>query len=180
MKTKILFILLAVALVATISAQPQPQPPGPGSSTNPQGDSRARGERQPRTNRPTAETVTITGSMVVASGMPALKSGEVTYFVTGISRLIGFVDGLKEGAQVTVEGRSMANPRDETVKFLRVTKLTIGGKSYEITTPQFNFGSMMSWWGSRMPQRLQAPQRPQMPQRFQMPKRPQAPRTPQR
>ena len=174
MKTKILFILLAVTLVATISAQPQPQPPGQGSSTNPQGDSRARGERQSRTDRLAAETVTVTGSMVVARGVPALKSGDVTYFVTGISRLIGFVDGLREGAQVTVEGRSMANPRDETVKFLRVTKLTIGGKSYEITTPEFNLGSMMSWWGSRMPQRLQAPQRPQMPQR------PQAPRTPQR
>ena len=166
MKTKILFVLLAVALVATISAQPQPQAPG-----------QERGERQPRANRPAAETVTVTGSMVVARGMPALKSGEVTYFVSGISRLIGFVDGLREGAQVTVEGRSMANPRDETVKFLRVSKLTIGGRSYEITTPEFNFGGMMSWWGSRMPQ---MPQRMQMPQR-QMPQRqtPRAPRAPQ-
>ena len=115
--------------------------------------------------------------MVVARGMPALKSGEVTYFVTGIDRLIGFVDGLKEGSQVTVEGRAMANPRNETVKFLRASKLTIGGKDYEITTPQFNFGSMMSWWGSRMPQRLQAPQWHQMPQRMQMPQR-QSPREP--
>ena len=160
---------MAIALVAMVSAQPQPQ--APGSSTAPQGDSRVRGERQPRTNRPAAETVTVTGSMVVANGTPALKSGDVTYFVTGISRLIGFVDGLREGAQVTVEGRSMANPRDENVKFLRVTKLTIGGRNYDITTPEFNFGTMMSWWGSRMPQ---------MPQRMQMPQRqtPRAPRTP--
>ena len=165
MKTKILFILLAVTLVAMVSAQPQPQAPGQRQG---QGQGQERRERQSRTDRPAAETVTVTGSMVVANGMPALKSDDATYFVTGISRLIGFVDGLKEGAQVTVEGRSMANPRDETVKYLRASKLTIGGRNYEISTPQFNFGGMMSWWGSRMPQRMQMPQR-------QMPRAPRAP-----
>ena len=150
MKTKILFVLLAIALVAMIPAQGQE-----GSG------------REPRTNRPAAETVTVTGSMVVARGVPALKSGDVTYYVTGINSLIGFVDGLREGAQVSVEGRVMANPRDETVKYLNATKLTIGGRSYEIAAPSFPLGAIASWWGSHMPQRFQAPmmQRPRTPQR---------------
>ena len=82
---------------------------------------------------PAAEQVTVSGSMVVAYGSPALKSGEVTYIVSGINRLIGFVDGLKEGVQVTIEGRSISNPRDNNLKFLRPAKLTFGGKTYDMS-----------------------------------------------
>ena len=81
---------------------------------------------------PAAETVTVTGSLIVANGSPALKSGDVTYIVGGISRLSGFIDGLKEGAQVTIEGRAITSPRDKTLKFLRPVKLTLNGKTYDM------------------------------------------------
>jgi len=86
-------------------------------------------------NIPAAETVTVSGTMVVAQGQPALKSGDVTYFVSGISQLIGFIDGLKEGAQVTFEGVATTSPSDKNIKFLRPSKLTINGKVYDLASP---------------------------------------------
>jgi len=73
--------------------------------------------------------------MVVAQGMPALKSGDITYYVSGISQLIGFIDGLKEGAQVTFEGVVTTSPSDNNIKFLSPTKLTINGKVYDLSSP---------------------------------------------
>jgi hypothetical protein len=86
-------------------------------------------------NTPAPETATVSGTMVIANGMPALKSGETTYFVGGLSRLIGFIDGLKEGAQVTIEGAAMTSPGDKNIKFLRPTKLTISGRTYDLAPP---------------------------------------------
>ena len=91
--------------------------------------------RQNPRNLPAPETVTVSGSLIVAKGFPALKSGDVTYFVSGLNRLSGFIDGLKEGAQVTIEGQTIANPRDNTFKFLRPTKMTLNGKNYDMAAP---------------------------------------------
>ena len=140
-----------------------------------------------RRNRLAPEPITVSGSMIVARGGPALKSGDVTYYVGGISRLIGFIDGLREGAQVSVEGVAVAVPRNEDVKLLRASKLIVGGKTYDLA-PQGegrNFGHMMGPMlmrgmgprgnpGPRAPQRYPwpGPQRP-------VPQRP-APRNPER
>ena len=94
------------------------------------------------------ETVTLSGTMVVANGMPALKSGEDTYLLGGIGGLVGFVDGLKEGAQVTVEGTVIEG---ETVTFsgrtsnkiLQASKLTLNGKSYDLASPPTGMGLML-------------------------------------
>jgi hypothetical protein len=94
------------------------------------------GPGRSRRSTPAPVTVTISGTMVVANGMPALKSGDVTYYISGISRLIGFIDGLKEGAQVTFEGVATASPNNQNIKFLRATKLTINGKVYELSPPE--------------------------------------------
>ena len=124
--------------------------------------------------------------MVVANGMPALKSGDDTYLVGGVSRLIGFVDGLKEGAQVTVEGTVMTIPGRNSLKYLSGSKLTLGGKSYDLS-PSAGVAmgmGMMGMWNyapngqfslpnpprgpmmNRMPQTPRAPQAPRMPQRI--------------
>ena len=116
MKRKILFAMMILGLAAMVQAQVW----GPG-----------RNQR----NLPAAETVTVSGTMVVAQGMPALKSGDVTYFVSGISQLIGFIDGLKEGAQVTIEGVATTSPNDKNIKFLRPSKLIINGKVYDLSSP---------------------------------------------
>jgi hypothetical protein len=124
LKRKILLVMLVCTLAALAHAQ--------GSN------------RQPR-RMPPAEAETVSGSLIVARGMPALKSGDVTYFVGGINRLAGFIDELKEGAQVTIEGMVLANPKDNTFKFLRPSKLTINGKTYDMAPPMRNFGSMRPW-----------------------------------
>ena len=164
MKRNILLILLILGFVVLASAQ----------------EKETGGNRR---NRQAPDPITVSGSMIVARGGPALKSGDVTYYVSGITRLIGFVDGLKEGAQVTVEGVAMAIPRNEDVKFLRASKLTIGGKSYDLEPliQRQNLGNMMGHmrpWGNPGPQNPQrypwpAPQRP-------TPRLNQQPRNPQR
>jgi len=116
LKRNILFILMILGLAAMVQAQVW----GPGWN---------------RRNTPAPETVTVSGIMVVASGMPALKSGDVIYYVSGISQLIGFIDGFKEGAQVTFEGVVTTSSSDRNVKYLTPSKLTINGKVYELASP---------------------------------------------
>ena len=134
MKRKILFVLLVIGIAAIASAQGQGQGQEPG-----------RNQR----SLPPAEAVTVSGSLIVANGMPAIKSGDVTYFVSGISRLAGFVDGLKEGALVTIEGMALTNPKDNTFKFLRSSKLTLNGKTYELAPP----AGQRQWRGGQVPPR---------------------------
>jgi hypothetical protein len=55
----------------------------------------------------------------------------------GLGQLIGFVDGLKEGAQVTLEGYVFTPQRDTKIRFFRVGKLTFNGKEYGGLSPAF-------------------------------------------
>ncbi|MDR2073301.1 MAG: hypothetical protein LBP60_07705 [Spirochaetaceae bacterium] len=82
-----------------------------------------------------AETVTVTGNLVLSEGRIALKSGDELYYVGGLQRLIGFVEGLKEGAQVSLEGYVFKEPGEEKTGFLALTKLTIGDRVYELPRP---------------------------------------------
>ena len=127
-----------------------------------------------RRNTPTTETVTVSGTMVVANGMPALKSGDVTYYVSGISRLIGFIDGLKEGAQVTFEGVVTTSPNNQNIKFLRATKLTINGKIYELPSSDISLPSPPAFspnpgdprlYNYRLPGPMMTPNTPRTPRR---------------
>jgi len=119
-----LLILLAFGFAAMVSAQTA--------------QGMGRGQMSPRL--PAADAVTVSGSLIVAHGLPALKSGDVTYIVGGINRLNGFVDGLKEGAQVTIEGKAVTSRRDSNLKFLLPANLTLNGKTYDMT-PLFPPGS---------------------------------------
>ena len=122
-----------------------------------------RGQMSPRSPSvprgvPEAEAVTVSGSLVVAHGLPALKSGDVTYLLGGISRLVGFIDGLKEGAQVAVEGLALASPKDTTLKFLRASRLTLDNKTYDLALPKEAFGFAPRFHAPDAPKAL--PQRP--------------------
>jgi hypothetical protein len=88
---------------------------------------------------PAAETVTVSGTLAISNGMPAIESGGQTYLIGTIIRLSGFIDGLKEGAQVTIEGRAFSVPGNNRVKFLMPSKLTLGGKTYDMALPGSNF-----------------------------------------
>jgi hypothetical protein len=80
-----------------------------------------------------AQTVSVEGKLALINGMIGLKSGAKTYYLHNIGRLTGFVDGVKEGASVKVEGAAYPLAAAPEYVTLMVTKLTVGGKDYDLS-----------------------------------------------
>ena len=76
---------------------------------------------------------TIEGKLALVQGHPAVTVKDKTYFVRLPQFLYGFVDGLKEGASVKVEGYEVAVPYAPNSYFFQATSLTIGSKSYDLS-----------------------------------------------
>jgi hypothetical protein len=130
MKTLVLFVLLTIFTGGIIFAQTEPA------------------------------MITVNGTLELNDGMILLKSGRTTYLTRGLERLIGYIDGLKEGSQVTIEGYTSGPLDGQTTNFdrkLRPVKLTHDGKIYEVgftalaNQGRFNHPQMRSnispWWG---------------------------------
>ncbi|GHV38467.1 hypothetical protein AGMMS49546_08910 [Spirochaetia bacterium] len=79
------------------------------------------------------ETMTLSGALGIRQGRIAIEKEGQTWYVRGLDRFIGFIDGLKEGAVVTLEGRGVKSAREENTGFLQVTKLTLNGKTYDLS-----------------------------------------------
>jgi hypothetical protein len=122
MKKTLILLLLLIAVAGVTFAQVQGR------------DFRRSGPRD-------AETSTITGKLELINGNIAVKNGDTVFYVIGLDRLIGFVDGLKEGAEVSLEGWAFAAPRNGENRSFLVSKLTINGKEYDDLLPEF--GPMM-------------------------------------
>jgi hypothetical protein len=77
---------------------------------------------------------TVEGTLKMENGFLALQSGETVYFVPRLMRFAGFIDGIREGANVSLEGfvsRNVVHP----------TKITVAGNSYDLTTDgHFHYG----------------------------------------
>ncbi|MDR3013074.1 MAG: hypothetical protein LBU70_07675 [Chitinispirillales bacterium] len=89
-----------------------------------------RGERRrgERAERPQPQLVTVEGALLLRDGRIALVTVEDTaYYVPGLWRYVGFIDGLKEGAHVFITGHSFG-------EFLQPSRLTLGGKTYDLAT----------------------------------------------
>jgi hypothetical protein len=125
MKRKVLFVLFVVGITVMVTAQTW----GHGG--------RGRGWSS------TAGTATVSGSVIISHDSPAIKSGNTTYLLGGIGNFIGEI---KEGSQVTIEGQvaRIDDDVDNVFKFLRPTKLTVDGKSYD-----FRVSAMGRTWGFR-------------------------------
>ena len=84
-----------------------------------------RNSRQNKNNRqPEIKSLTIEGTLQLEKGFVAVASGETVYLVPLLTRYIGFIEGLKEGKKVVVEGygnRRIIHPK----------KVTIDEKSYD-------------------------------------------------
>jgi len=78
-------------------------------------------------------TNTISGALGLTNGRISVVSGNITYYIRGLDRFIGFIDGLKEGAQVSVEGYASA-PTIEGQKdrMFQAVTLTLNGKKYSV------------------------------------------------
>jgi hypothetical protein len=88
-------------------------------------------ERQ-RNNDP----VTVEGTLKLERGFVAVESGDSVYYVPMLNRYIGFINDLREGTRVSVEGREFRN-------VIQPTKVTIGGRTYNFpaTGPNPGFGA---------------------------------------
>jgi hypothetical protein len=82
-----------------------------------------------------AEELTISGKLSLVKGRIAIQSGGTTYYIAGINRFAGFIDGLKEGADVTLKGFAIKTREEDTMLF-RAGKLTINGRDYDLV-PEF-------------------------------------------
>jgi hypothetical protein len=79
------------------------------------------------------ESTKIDGTLQLHNGQFAVASGNNIYYVPSIRRYIGFIDGLKEGSNVSFEGFVSRN-------FLMPVKMTISGKTYDLA-PVGAFGN---------------------------------------
>ena len=81
-------------------------------------------------------TTTIRGTLGLTNGRISVVSGNITYYVRGLERHVGFIEGLKEGAQVSIDGYAAA-PAIEGQKdrLFRAVNLTLNGKTYEVGSP---------------------------------------------
>ncbi|MDR1178036.1 MAG: hypothetical protein LBK64_04340, partial [Spirochaetaceae bacterium] len=135
MKHMCFVMVIAACLAASGFAQNRD---GPGSPDN----AARRNRRETRREHRVPETLALSGPLEVLDGRIVLKQGDTVYYVMGIQGLIGFVDGLREGERVELEGYVFppgiqagvpaAETGTEARRVYRVTKLTVNQKTYEI------------------------------------------------
>ena len=138
MKRTIIIFLLILGSISFISAQEKDKSgPEKGQNYNhekPRGfNQRPGGPRE--FSMPGIENVNITGYLSVTCGTIAVTTDGITYLTLGLNRFIGFIDGLKEGAKVSLEGNTISHPAMEKTKILQVKKMTLNDKEYEIGWP---------------------------------------------
>ncbi|MDR1956399.1 MAG: hypothetical protein LBQ30_06045 [Treponema sp.] len=123
MKKSVFFILWALVVGVLLFAQNRNPGGGP----------------DPRWQTTPPKTVRVTGTLGVVQGKIALQDKDTTYYVFGLERFIGFIEGLKEGATVSIDGYAQSSPSAE-FRFLRATKLTLNNKDYDLVPaePQFS------------------------------------------
>jgi hypothetical protein len=80
---------------------------------------------------PTAATaVTVTGTLGLQHGRITIQSDDTAYYVPILERYIGFIEGLKDGARVSVEGYVQENG---VYPWIRPVKVTVNGKVHDFS-----------------------------------------------
>jgi FlaG/FlaF family flagellin (archaellin) len=90
-----------------------------------------------------AQSVTVSGTLQLQNGSIAVASGSNVYFVPVLNQYIGFIDGLREGAQVSINGTVWGNS-------IQPITVTIAGKTYDFTPNNqqgFNQGNFSNYGG---------------------------------
>jgi len=144
MKKALIAVAIAFLVIGAAAAQPygqwnQPRStvPGYGQQVMP---AYGRGFMNYNQSTIILEKITLEGTLELVDGRVAIKKDSKTYFVMIPSRLYGFVDGLKEGASVKVEGDSHEVIGVKDSYAVRVSTLTLDGKVIDLTTTAGTFG----------------------------------------
>ncbi|MDR0322258.1 MAG: hypothetical protein LBI28_12225 [Treponema sp.] len=140
MKKLIVLLFVAVLVIGTVSAEGISESQNETNSQNRNERRRdatpqVRNERQREANSTARETrqrevntVTVDGTLKLENGFVAVQSGDSVYLVPMLNRYIGFINGLREGTRVSVEGRGFRN-------FIHPTTVTIDGTAYNFAAP---------------------------------------------
>ena len=88
-------------------------------------------------------SATVEGKLVFLNGYICITTPNKTWIVHMPGYIYGFIDGLKEGAQVKLEGLEKAIPVPLATSQLFVTKLTFNGKEYDLSRAE-HFGRMQN------------------------------------
>ncbi len=136
MKKIILPVIFAIAIAGFASAQGFGGPPagpmaGPGAGRGPGFGPMSQNHTTPPA-APVSET--LEGKLELVDATPAIKVGSKTYYVRLPGMLFGFIDGLKEGAQVKLEGYSFPIPAAKDSFVFHIQKLTLGGRTIDLST----------------------------------------------
>ena len=133
MKRILLVSMLFSCAIMLISAQDMHRRRHPGGAPhNPQCQNWSKGYGNHQNFQQQPEKVSINGNLTIVRGMIAVKSNDLTYLAGGLTRFIGFIDGLKDGAAVILDGNAFSLPQNDKVKFLQVQKMTLNGKEYDL------------------------------------------------
>jgi hypothetical protein len=141
-RSLVLIGLLGAGISLAVYAQPALEV-GPSADNRPFDNPKTEGALDPQPQQEAEqaehltgfETLTVTGTLTIIQGWIAVQENGVTYYVPGLERYSRFIDDLKYGAEVTLEGFGFPYPPDKTIKVLRAAKLTLNGKEYDLTPP---------------------------------------------
>ena len=79
------------------------------------------------------QITTIKGTLKLSGERFSVVSGKITYSIRGLERLVGVIDGLKDGAQVSIDGYALPPTTEGQANIVfNPVRLTINGKSYEV------------------------------------------------
>jgi hypothetical protein len=133
-KNLVVFLLIFVLFAGTVFAQNRDTRP----------------DRNDRQRAP--EKITVEGVLRLEKGVVAVASGDSVYYVPILTRYIGFIDGLKEGTKISIEGSQFRN-------FISPVKVTINEKTYDF--PEFRNIDRFSQGQPSEPRRNDYPRRMQ-------------------
>lgn len=152
MKKALVAVAIAFVLIGVATAQPWSQGPWNNQPGRGMAPGYGRGYYQaPAAPLPAQEKISLEGKLELVSGRVAIKKDGNTYLVMIPNRLYGFVDGLKEGAAVKVEGLSHAVPGLDKTFGVRVESLELNGRKIDLSDTAVQRGAPMGgMFGGRM------------------------------
>jgi hypothetical protein len=83
-----------------------------------------------------AQNITVTGTLQLRNGAIVVENNNQFYYIPDLERYIGFIDGLKEGAAVTLDGYVYGN---QAYTYIQPSKLTLNGKEYDFSANNYAY-----------------------------------------
>ena len=73
------------------------------------------------------QSVSVNGTLQLQNGQIAIVNGNNFYYVPTLQRYVGFIDGLREGVRVSIEGFVNGN-------FIVPARMNLNGRTYDFSS----------------------------------------------